>query len=550
MSINGDSSLPNGWALPRISEITSVNPRMWDAEVEGASDPISFVPMAAVEAGSGRLNPSSTLPANQLKPGYTRFQEGDVLFAKITPCMENGKCAIAFGLAGGKGAGSTEFHVLRPTKAVHPKLLLHFLLQESFRAEARANMKGAAGQLRVPPEYLSQAQIPLAPFAEQERIIAEIEKQITRLDAAVAGLKRVRANLKRYRASVLKAACEGRLVPTEAELAWACERDYEPAEQMLARILKERRAKWEVDQLAKMKAQRKTPKDDNWKAKYHDPATPNINVLPSLPKGWCWASLESIADALGGYAFKSGNFVEHGQHQVVKMANIKMGKFDPAQRPSFISDVDPEVFSKYSLQENDILVTLTGTRKKRDYGYVVVIKNQHASFLLNQRIARLRPYRDVLSAYMEIAMQSESYRDRFFAYETGNVGQGNVGMAALTVEPIALAPIAEQSRIVSEVERRLSVVEEIETTINVNLKRAERLRQSILKRAFEGKLVPQDPSEEPASVLLERIKEKRERKKEEEKQVRATRQKKTQPKLGFHQAEETTSDSVQQSAKS
>ena len=133
----------------------------------------------------------------------------------------------------------------------------------------------------------------MLPSTEQHRIVAEIEKQFTRLDTAVAALKRTQANLKRYRASVLKAACEGRLVPTEAELARKEGRDYEPADRLLACILNERRAKWEADQLAKMQAQGKVPKDDTWKEKYQEPTGPDTTDLPKLPEGWVWASLDS-----------------------------------------------------------------------------------------------------------------------------------------------------------------------------------------------------------------------------------------------------------------
>jgi type I restriction enzyme S subunit len=137
--------------------------------------------------------------------------------------------------------------------------------------------------------------IPVAPRAEQDRIVAEIEKQFTRLDDAVAALKRVQANLKRYRASVLKAACEGRLVPTEAELARKEGRSYEPASELLKRILAERRAKWETDQLQKMIAAGKTPKDDEWRRKYIEPFVPEESELNDLPKGWTWASLDQLS---------------------------------------------------------------------------------------------------------------------------------------------------------------------------------------------------------------------------------------------------------------
>jgi type I restriction enzyme, S subunit len=172
----------------------------------------------------------------------------------------------------------------------------------------------------------------------------------------------------------------------------------------------------------------------------------------------------------------------------VKMANIRMGKIDLTQRPSFVLEVTPDVVEKHSLQQGDLVVTLTGTRKKRDYGYVAVVKTERR-LLLNQRIARVRPFPGVDSKFLQLAMQAEHYRDRFFAHETGNVGQGNVGMAAVTKEMITLPPLAEQTRIVAEVEQRLSVVEELDSVVSANLQRAVRLRKSILQKAFTGQLV-------------------------------------------------------------
>ena len=128
--------------------------------------------------------------------------------------------------------------------------------------------------------------IPLPPINEQHRIVAEIETQFSRLNAVVTAFKRVQANLKRYRASVLQVACEGRLVPTEAELARAEGCSYESAEQLLQRILQERRAQWQSEQLANMQAEGKVPKDDRWKSKYREPVKPDMNGLPELLEGW------------------------------------------------------------------------------------------------------------------------------------------------------------------------------------------------------------------------------------------------------------------------
>ena len=282
--------LPPGWTearLPEVVEITPPNP-----EVPPDDDThVSFVPMAAVQVMAGGIDTSESRPWRKVRKGYKRFQDGDVLFAKITPCMENGKLAVATGLCNGVGAGSTEFHVLRPSAAIRPDLLAYYLLRDDFRAAARSKMKGTAGQLRVPEQFLETQTLPVPPLRDQKRIIKAIDSYFTRLDNVTATLQRVRRNLKRYRASVLKAAVEGRLVPTEAKLAQAKGCEYEPASVLLQRILVERRRRWEEGELARMKAAGKTPTNDNWKAKYKEPAEPDTNALQSIPDGWCWTSL-------------------------------------------------------------------------------------------------------------------------------------------------------------------------------------------------------------------------------------------------------------------
>ena len=289
-----EQCLPTGWVITTLGEIVHINPRHWSVPLTD-EDIVSFLPMPDVEAGTGILHAFRQRSWREVKKGYTPFQEGDLLFAKITPCMENGKCAIARGLINGRGVGSTEFHVLRTTKAIHPILLLHFLLRQTYRRDARMSMKGAAGQLRVPETFLTATSFCLPPISEQIRIVTEIEKQFSRLDAAVAALKRVKANLKRYRAAILLAACEGRLVPTEAELARQEERTYEPAEALLQRILCERRTRWEADQLVKLESQGCLPLNDTWKAKYKEPAMPDTSRLTELPEGWCWTTIDQFA---------------------------------------------------------------------------------------------------------------------------------------------------------------------------------------------------------------------------------------------------------------
>lgn len=186
-----------------IGDVCEINP---SKRIPVAPDAlISFVPMESVSI-NGKLDPSRMIEYGKTK-NYSVFQNGDVLFAKITPCMENGKCAIAHDLLNGYGAGSTEFIVLRPDdKTIFSEYLYHFIHQELFRSNCRQNMTGSAGQKRVPIKYLSNYTIPVPPLAEQERIVAKIEELFSQLDAAVAELKKAKEKLNIYRQAVLKKA--------------------------------------------------------------------------------------------------------------------------------------------------------------------------------------------------------------------------------------------------------------------------------------------------------------------------------------------------------
>jgi type I restriction enzyme, S subunit len=253
--------------LVPLSEAVEVNPKPARSALNDDMD-VSFVPMASVEALSGVMDVSTVRKYADVKKGYTHFRDGDILFAKVTPCMENGKMAIARKLKNGVGFGSTEFHVLRPRAGVDASYIYYFVSSQTFRKDASGHMTGAVGLRRVPSAYLEEQLISLPSIERQREIVAELEKQFSRLDEAVTNLQRVKANLKRYKASVLKDAVEGRLVPTEAELARRDGRSFETGEQLLQRILETRR------------------REPKGKGKYKEPAPLAIESLSELPTGW------------------------------------------------------------------------------------------------------------------------------------------------------------------------------------------------------------------------------------------------------------------------
>ena len=194
-----------------MNEAVAVNPKIDRTQLTDDTE-VSFVPMAAVGAADGSIDASTVRPYAEVKKGYTHFRENDVLFAKVTPCMENGKMAVARNLKNGMGFGSTEFHVLRPREGVDPHYVYHFVSSQTFRKEAARHMTGAVGLRRVPSAFLESTEIPLPALEVQREIVAELEKQFSRLDEAVANLQRVKANLKRYRATVLQSAVDGALI--------------------------------------------------------------------------------------------------------------------------------------------------------------------------------------------------------------------------------------------------------------------------------------------------------------------------------------------------
>jgi type I restriction enzyme S subunit len=453
--------------------------------------PVSFVPMAAVDDVTGAIVKAQTRQIGDVWRGYKRFAENDVIFAKITPCMENGKCAVAKGLLNGLGLGSTEFHVLRPNSAVTAQWIYHFVRQESFRADAASEMSGAVGQQRVPTDYMKAAPIPLAPLPEQRRIVAEIETQFTRLEAGVTALKRAQANLRRYKASVLKAACEGRLVPTEAELARAEGRDYEPADVLLERILAERRAKWEAENPGK---------------KYKEPNPPDTSELPELPEGWTWIAWEQVIRLSQNGLSKRRS--ETGDPTVVlRLADIVGGSSISLQDPRRIKLVASEI-EKFELLGGDMLcIRVNGSPDL--VGRMILFGAANEPIAFCDHFIRFRPVLPETAPLLALNFDTERVRRYVDINKVSSAGQNTVSQVTMKAISLPLPPLAEQHRIVAEVERRLSVVQELEKQVELALRRAERLRQAILKHAFEGKLVPQDPSDEPASVLLQRIRAER-----------------------------------------
>ena len=318
--------------------------------------------------------------------------------------------------------------------------------------------KGVAVQ-NISAIQIESFPIPVAPLAQQKRIVAEIEKQFSRLDEAVANFKRIKANLKRYKAAVLKSAVEGKL--TEA---WRkAHPDVESASTLLERILTDRRAKWKG------------------KGKYKDTPVPDTQNLPTLPNAWTWSSVETLCSDIVDCPHSTPKWEATGR------ACLRTTEFRPGRLVltdvRFVSQSTYEKrIQRLKPRENDIVYS----REGGILGIACMIPSG-VEPCLGQRMMLLRSHA-LFTPNLLMYWLNSSWTLARVRSLTGGSASPHLNVGEVKLFPVPLAPLAEQEQIVSEVERRLSVIEALEATVEANLTRASRLRQSILSTAFSGRL--------------------------------------------------------------
>ena len=491
--------MPNSWTVVRLDDVTEIAPRMSVEELDEDSL-VHFVPMAAVSEDFAGVDTTQLRPLRDVRKGYTAFVAGDVLLAKITPCMENGKGGLVPKLAKTVAFGSTEFHVLRASAAVANSWLAQYLSQPAFRRLARANMTGTAGQMRVPTKWLCTVEIPVPPKAEQFHIVEKLEELLSDLDAGVAELKAAQKKLAQYRQSLLKAAVEGALTAEWRE-------KHKPAEtgaQLLGRILTERRVRWEARQLAKFKEQRKLPPLD-WQKKYPEPMQPDTTGLPVLPQGWVWASLEQISEIQGGIQKQPSRAPLENKYPFLRVANVARGKL----KLQDVHEIElfPGELERLTLIAGDILI-VEGNGSLTEIGRCALWDGSIVNAVHQNHLIRVRPI-GVVNQFIESWLNSLGGIDKLTSLAATTSGLYTLSVGKLSKIPVPIAPRMEQEESMRILVDSVFALESQAESVELSLKQSTAQRQNILRAAFAGQLVPQDPADEPASALLARIRAER-----------------------------------------
>jgi type I restriction enzyme S subunit len=481
--------LPKGWASAPLVELAEINPR----HPKGLDDsmPIS-VRMAAVSESKPQFDSLEVRTLGEVRKGFTHFAEGDVVFAKITPCMENGKGAVATGLQNGIGCGTTELHVIRPLGGIDPHYVYRFLAQSSVRRAAKENFTGTAGQARVPTSFIEELELPLAPLAEQRRIVAKLEKLLGQVDACQQRLVKLPTLLKRFRQSILAVACSGRLTAD-----WREENpDAEPATELFVKLTAERERRYEAECKQAEDAGKRKPKNHDTNKRSRN----LVNNLPDVPETWGYYRLEELCHLITDGTHKTPQYQSKGV-PFLSVKNVRPFLVRDADI-KFISEEEHQwINSRCNPESGDILYTKVGAT----FGYAAVVELDY-KFSIFVSLALLKPVNPFFSsAFAELLMNSELIFQQARERISGS-GTPDLHLVEIRDFRAPLPPLAEQQEIVRRVEGLFALADQLELRLAKARGQVDKLTPSLLARAFAGKLVPQDPTDEPAEKLLARIK--------------------------------------------
>lgn len=460
-------SIPNHWERVRLGQLI----RKTTEKVEPSSvDSLPYLGLKHIEQGTGKL--AGKGEAEEVSSTKNLFREGDVLYGKLRPYLNKVWRASFDGIC------STDILVFRTTGQLIPEFLHWRLLCSDFVAYADQNSSGV-NHPRVSFKEVSEYPIGVPPLSEQRRIVAKIEELFSNLDAGMADLQAAGQQLERYRLSVLQAAVEGRLTAD-----WRRTHDPEPADQLHDRIRSEKKQLYDSGEIRKPK-ERPAPEEDE--------------IPFSIPEGWSWIRITELM-----YNWRSGLEKRNSeQGSELEYPYIKMGDITNDGRLTLDSitsvDAEPEDVEKYKLSRGDFLFNVRNSKKLVGKSCVFDVESDE-TYLFNNNILRVDFGEKVSTKYINYWFCSAAGRDMLEELKSSTTNVAAIYHKDFFTCLVPLPPLAEQKQIVNEVERLLSVADDAAATANREHTRAERLRQSILKQAFSGRLVPHEENATPPSI--------------------------------------------------
>jgi type I restriction enzyme S subunit len=524
MSEANGQQLPPGWVIAPIEDLFwpledgRTLHQGWSPLCEKTPAPTDedwgVLKTTAIQAGAFLPEHNKHLPKHLAPRPQTEVKTGDILITCAGPRVRCGvACMVRHTRPRLMMSGKMYRFRVSPDHMDARYLEAFLLTSTATRAIDKIKTGGSDSGLNLTHDRFRPLPVPVAPLNEQRRIMDTVEELTSDLDAGVAALERVQAKLKHYRAAVLKAAVEGALT---AE--WRAQHlAIEPASALLTRILAERRRRWEEAQLQRFKEAGKAPPKD-WKAKYKEPAAPETATSPTLPEGWCNATVEQLSQISSGQTpagmpnesekdgkvawYRVGDMNTTGNETWMNVGGILLGVKTKKALGLKLSPAGSIIFPKRG--------GAIATNKKRRLKYA-------AACDLNIMVVSPEP---VPAAYLWVFFLS---LDLAKLSDGSNVPQ--INNPDIVPRVVALPSQPEQEAIVEAVEDQLSVIEHLEADLEAKLKSAQALRQSILRHAFTGQLVPQDPNDEPAAELLKRIAAQREERARQAQMAKQTRRK-------------------------
>ena len=503
--MSSDDSLPSGWSWATIEEIRASNgPIVYGILQPGPDLPEGVRYVRPTEIVNDKIQLDSLRRTSQeIAKKYERsaLLPGDLLISIVGTI---GKVArVPAELAGANITQSSAR--IRPNLSLIEKDFLAWALKSPTLRTQYDKHRLGTGVPRLNIAHIRDLRIPIAPLPEQHRIVAKIEALQERSRKARAALEAIPPLLEQFRQSVLAAAFRGDLTAD-----WRAQHpDVEPASVLLDRIRAERRRRWEEAELSKMQAKGKMPKDEKWKERYEEPEPVDETEMPELPEGWCWARWDEVGRCQNGRAFPSKEYAVQGV-KLLRPGNLHVSgtvrwtEGNARYLPNSWADEYPD----FMVRGNELVMNLTAQSLKDEFLGRVCLSDESEECLLNQRIARLTPTL-LSSRFCLWLFKSPVFRRFVDGLNTGSLIQHMFTSQVLDFR-FPVPPMEEQNAIVNSVEQALKSKEVLAESLEAALSQSDILDQSILAKAFCGELVPQDPNDEPASVLLDRIRAERE----------------------------------------